>query len=58
MIRLWLAFVIFALLIHFGITAWRKMEEKERWSLTKTAFYSIIVSLLALAVMTGIVVLF
>ena len=58
MIRLWLVFVIFAVLIHFGITAWRRMEEKERWSLTKTAFYSIIVSLLALAVMTGIVILF
>jgi succinate dehydrogenase hydrophobic anchor subunit len=58
MIRLWLAFVIFAVVIHFGITMWRKMEEKERWSLTKTAFYSIIVSLLALAVMTAIVVLF
>jgi hypothetical protein len=58
MIRLWLAFVIFAVSIHFGITIWRKMEEKERWSLTKTAFYSIIVSLLALAVMTAIVVLF
>jgi hypothetical protein len=57
-IRLWLAFVIFAVVIHFGITAWRKMEEKERWSLTKSAFYSIVVSLLALAVMTAIVVLF
>jgi hypothetical protein len=34
------------------------MEGKERWSLTKTAFYSIIVSLLALAVMTVIVILF
>jgi len=58
MIRLWLAFVVFAVVIHFGITIWRNMEEKERWSLTKTAFYSTIVSLLALAVMTGIVVLF
>jgi hypothetical protein len=58
MIKLWLAFVIFAVVIHFGITAWRKMEEKDRWSLTKTAFYSIIVSLLALAVMTAIVILF
>jgi len=58
MIRLWLAFAVFAVLIHFGITAWRKMEGKERWSLTKTAFYSIIVSLLALAVMTVIVILF
>jgi hypothetical protein len=58
MIRLWLAFIVFAVVIHFGITIWRTMEQKERWSLTKTAFYSIIVSLLALAVMTGIVVLF
>jgi hypothetical protein len=58
MIRLWLAFVIFAVLIHFGITVWRKMERKERWSLTKSLFYSIIVSLLALAVMTAIVILF
>jgi hypothetical protein len=58
MIRLWLVFGILAILIHFGITAWRKMEGKERWSLTKTAFYSIIVSLLALAVMTVIVILF
>jgi hypothetical protein len=58
MIRLWLAFAVFAAIIHFGITAWRKMEGKERWSLTKTAFYSIIVSLLTLAVMTVIVILF
>jgi hypothetical protein len=58
MIRLWLVFAILAALIHFGITAWRKMEGKERWSLTKTAFYSIIVSLLALVVMTVIVILF
>jgi hypothetical protein len=58
MIRLWLAFAIFAVLIHFGITTWRKMEGKERWSLTKTTFYSIIVSLLALMVMTALVVLF
>jgi hypothetical protein len=58
MIRLWLVFGILAVLIHFGITVWRKMEGKERWSLTKTAFYSIIVALLALLVMTTIVILF
>jgi hypothetical protein len=58
MIRLWLAFVILAVLIHFGITVWRRMERKERWSLTKTAFYSIIVSLLAIVAMMFIVVLF
>jgi hypothetical protein len=58
MIRLWLVFAILAGLIHFGITAWRKMEGKERWTLTKTAFYSILVSLLAMLAMTVIVVLF
>lgn len=58
MIRLWLAFAIFSFLIHFGITAWRKMEGKERWSLTKSITYSILVSLLAVLVMTAIVILF
>ena len=58
MIRLWLAFAIFAVLIHFGITTWRRMEGKERWTLTKTAFYSILVSLLAVLAMTVIVILF
>jgi len=58
MIRVILAFVILAALIHFGITAWRSMSGKERWSLTKTVSYSIIVSLLAIVVMMFIVVLF
>jgi hypothetical protein len=58
MIRLWLAFAILALLIHLGITAWRSMEGKERWTLTKSVSYSIIVALLAVLVMTVIVILF
>ena len=58
MIRLWLAFIIFAVLIHFGITAWRKLNDKQRWSLTKTAVYSIIVALLTVLAMTVIVILF
>jgi hypothetical protein len=58
MIRVILAFVILAALIHFGITAWRSMSGKERWSLTKTVSYSIIVSLLAIVVMMFIVVIF
>jgi hypothetical protein len=58
MIRLWLAFAVLAVLIHFGITAWRNMEGKERLTLTKSVGYSIIVALLALAVMTAIVILF
>ena len=58
MIRLWLAFAILAILIHLGITAWRKMEGKEQWALTKSIAYSTLVSLLALLVMTVIVILF
>jgi hypothetical protein len=58
MIRLWLAFAIFAVLIHFGITAWRNLNGKERWTLTKSIAYSILVSLLAVLVMTVIVILF
>jgi hypothetical protein len=58
MIRIWLAFAVLAALIHFGITTWRSMSGKERWSLTKSLVYSIIVSLLAVLVMTVIVILF
>jgi hypothetical protein len=58
MIRLWLAFAIMAVLIHFGITAWRKMEGKERWTLTKSIAYSIIVSLAAVMLMTVFVIVF
>ena len=58
MIRLWLVFAVLAVAIHFGITAWRNMTGKERWHLTKSLTYSIIVSLLAVAAMTAIVILF
>ena len=58
MIRLWLVFAVFAVLIHFGITAWRKMEGKERWGLTKSIGYSILVSLAAVMLMTVFVIAF
>jgi hypothetical protein len=58
MIRLWLAFAIFAVLIHFGITAWRNMEGKEQLALTKSIGYSILVSLAAVMLMTVFVIVF
>lgn len=58
MIRLWLVFAILAVLIHFGITTVREFDGKERWALTKSIAYSIIVALLATLVMVGIVILF
>jgi hypothetical protein len=58
MIRLWLAFIILAVIIHFGITAWRNMEGKEQWALTKSIGYSILVSLAAVMLMTVFVIVF
>ena len=58
MIRIVLVFVVFAALIHFSIVSWRALSGKEKWSLTKSLFYSIVVSLLAIAAMIGLVILF
>ena len=58
MIKLWLIFAVFAVLIHLGITAWRNISGKERWTLTKTAVYSIVVALLAVLAMSVLVILF
>lgn len=53
-----LLFFVFAALIHFGIMSWRLMTGKDRWSLTKTMGYSIIIASLAFLVMIGIVIIF
>ena len=58
MIRLWLAFAVFAVLIHFGITAWRNLNGKEQLALTKSIGYSILVSLAAVMLMTVFVIAF
>jgi hypothetical protein len=58
MIRLWLTFIVLAVLIHFVITTVRKFDGKERWDLTKSIGYSIIVSMLTLALIVGLVILF
>ena len=58
MIKLWLAFAIIAVLIHFCITAWRSMDGKEKLALTKSIGYSILVSLAVVMVMTVLVILF
>jgi hypothetical protein len=58
MIRLWLAFIILAILIHFGITAWRNLNGKEQLALTKSIGYSILVSLAAVMLMTVFVIAF
>ena len=58
MIRLWLVFAVLTVIIHFGITTVRKFDGKERWALTKSIGYSIIIALLTFLVMATIVILF
>lgn len=58
MIRIWLTFIVFAGLVHFAITAWRALSGMEKLNLTKSIIYSIVVSLLAFAGMSLIVILF
>jgi hypothetical protein len=58
MIRLWLVFVVLAVLVHFGISGWRNMTGRQRWNLTKSLTYSIVTALLAVLAMIAMVVLF
>ena len=58
MIKLWLAFIILAVLIHFGISALRNMNGLEQLALTKSIGYSILVSLAAVMLMTVFVIAF
>jgi hypothetical protein len=58
MIKLWLAFIFLAVLIHFGISALRNMNGMEQLALTKSIGYSILVSLAAVMLMTVFVIVF
>lgn len=58
MIRVFVAFVVLMALFWFGIAAFRKTTGRQRWRLTKIAAYSILCSVLAIAVMISIVILF
>jgi hypothetical protein len=49
-------FVFF--LVFAGILAFREMSKKERWALTKTIGYSIIVAVVTVLLLTGFVILF
>ena len=58
MIRLWLVFAILCAAFYFAIPAFRKLKGAEKWDVTKTLFYSMMCSSLAVGVMVLIVVLF
>lgn len=58
MIKVVLAFVLLFVLFFAGITLTRNMTGKEALALTKMLGYSIICSLLTIAVLISIVVIF
>jgi uncharacterized protein HemY len=58
MIKVLFAFVLLFAVFYAGITLARKMTGKEALALTKIAGYSILSSLLTLAVLISIVVIF
>lgn len=58
MIRLWLVFAILFAGFYFSIPAFREMNGKEKWDLTKTILFSLLCSILAVGVMVVIVILF
>jgi hypothetical protein len=58
MIKLWFAFAVLTVLIHFGIRALRNMNGLEQLALTKSIGYSILVSLSAVMLITVFVILF
>jgi hypothetical protein len=58
MIRLWLVFAILFAGFYFAIPAFREMNGKEKWDLTKTILFSLLCAILSVSVMVVIVVLF
>ncbi len=58
MIKVLMAFLFLAVVFGFAIETVRKMTGKEKWALTKTVGYATICSLLAIAVMVLIVIIF
>ena len=58
MIRLWLVFFIIFVLFYVGIPTFHKLTGREKWAVTKLMIYSLMCSLLAIATMALIVILF
>jgi len=58
MAKMIIAFLIVFALVFAGITAFRSLSEKEKWALTKTVGYSIIVAVVTVLLLTVFVMLF
>lgn len=58
MIRGILIFLITCFLVYGGIEGFRALTGKQKWALTKSVGYSILVSAVAMVILTTIVILF
>jgi lipopolysaccharide export LptBFGC system permease protein LptF len=58
MAKMVVAFAVVFILVFAGITAFRSLSEKEKWALTKVAGYSILVAVVAVALLTLFVMVF
>jgi hypothetical protein len=58
MARVIITFFVLSILIALCIQAVRKMNGLAKWNLTKTVLFSTLCSVIAIAIMIGIVVLF
>ncbi len=58
MIRGILIFLITCALVYGGIEGFRSLTGKQKWALTKSVGYSILVSTIALVILTAIVIAF
>ena len=53
-----LIFIITCALLYGGIEGFRALTGKQKWALTKSVGYSILVSAIALAILAAIVIAF
>ena len=58
MIRVLFAFVFLSIAFHAGIQVFRSMSGKEKWEFLKTFGYAMSISVIVIAFMIGIVILF
>jgi hypothetical protein len=58
MIRMLMWFVLFTAIFWFGITSFRALKKRQKWSLFKTVSFSVVCSILSLTFLITIVILF
>jgi len=58
MLKILLSWLLLTLVITYGIVQFRKLNSLEKWQLTKTTAYATICSLVAVALLCIVVVVF